>query len=282
MSQHIRLHNQQKGFVLIGMMFLMLLVAVTAVALNRRAGMQARMVTNQVSAIQTGFDQAAGFEETMWELTGDPCRRTDESGEEYDYNGTTYNRKALSSTVTGFTDAITISVTPPGGFKTMRSSYRYYIHPPIPAQKADKAIHQVCRDSSNNLYFAVPGKHTIYRRNASDQEIIEVAGNGTSGYSGDAGSATSAQLNKPYGVYVDTGGDIYIADTGNHCIRKVDYTSKNISTIAGSGYVDYTSSEENGPATDANLNKPHGIHMDTAGNIYITDTYNLNVSRNSY
>ena len=81
-----------------------------------------------------------------------------------------------------------------------------------------------------------------------------MAGNGTAGYSGDNGPATSAQLNTPYGVAVDAAGNLYIADTGNHRIRKV--SNGVITTVAGNGTPGY--SGDNGPATSAQLNRPDG------------------------
>jgi len=266
-----RKNNNQKGFVLIGMLFLMILIAVTAVALNRRAGLQAKMSAGRDRAVQTRFDQAAAVADAVWELTQNPFWRTDAAGVDYNYNGTAYNRKVLSSTVSGLTDAVTIAVAAPSGSRLLRSAFRYYIYPPIAVQQADKAAYKVCRDASNNLYFAVPDKHIVYRRNDSNQEIIEVAGNSTSGYSGDSAAAVDAQLNKPYGVFVDATGNIFIADTGNHCIRKVD-TSGNISTVAGTGVEGYTG--DGAAAISAQLNAPKGVFVDAASNIYVADTGN--------
>ena len=70
---------------------------------------------------------------------------------------------------------------------------------------------------------------------AQTREITNVAGNGTAGYSGDAGPATAATLNGPYGVTFDASGNVYIADRQNHRIRKVDAGSGIITTVAGSG-----------------------------------------------
>ena len=79
--------------------------------------------------------------------------------------------------------------------------------------------------------------------------ITTVAGNGTPGFSGDNGPATSAQLNDPYGVAVDSAGNLYIADTDNNRIRKV--SNGVITTVAGNGTPGY--SGDNGPATSAQL-----------------------------
>jgi sugar lactone lactonase YvrE len=125
-------------------------------------------------------------------------------------------------------------------------------------------------DASGNVYIADYGNNRI--RMVSPSGIITtVAGNGTSGYSGDSGSATNAELNEPYGVALDGFGNIYIADFGNGRIRKVN-TSGIITTVAGNGTYGY--SGDNGPATNAQLQAPSGVALDASGNIYIADIGN--------
>jgi sugar lactone lactonase YvrE len=94
-----------------------------------------------------------------------------------------------------------------------------------------------------------------------------IAGNGTPGYSGDNGPATSAELSFPFGVTVDGAGNLYIADTGNCRIRKVDANGI-ISTVAGNGLCGYNG--DNIAATSAGLD-PYGVAVDSAGNLYIAD-----------
>ncbi len=94
--------------------------------------------------------------------------------------------------------------------------------------------------------------------------ITTVAGNGTRGFSGDNGPASNAQLNNPYGVALDSTGNLDIADTGNHRIRKVD-TNGTITTVAGNGFPGF--SGDNGPASNAQLNNPTGVALDSAGNL---------------
>jgi len=109
------------------------------------------------------------------------------------------------------------------------------------------------------------------------QKIIStIAGNGTSGYAGDGGIATSAEINSPYGVAVDGSRNIYIADTGNDVIRKVDSTGK-ITTIAGTGVQGYNG--DGGQATSATLYSPTRAVADQAGNIYIADFYNNRIRK---
>ena len=125
-------------------------------------------------------------------------------------------------------------------------------------------------DSSNNLYIADTGNHVI--RKVSSGNISTVAGNSQLGFSGDGGYATSAQLTRPAGVTVDSKGQIYIADSGNHVVRLVTTDGK-ISTIAGNGAP--TRAGDGGLATAASLNNPMSIVLDEAsGAYYIADTDN--------
>ncbi|MEK5468799.1 S-layer homology domain-containing protein [Paenibacillus sp. FSL R7-0210] len=135
--------------------------------------------------------------------------------------------------------------------------------------------YEVAVDSSGNVYIADTFNHRI-RKVDTTGNISTLSGTGTEGYSGDGGAATSAQLNKPYGVAVDSSGNVYIADTINHRIRKVDKTG-NISTLSGTGTEGY--SGDGGAATSAQLNKPYGVAVDSSGNVYIADTINHRIRK---
>lgn len=106
---------------------------------------------------------------------------------------------------------------------------------------------------------------------ASGQVIVRCAGNYTSGYSGDGGPATAAQLNEAGGMYADNAGNVYIADFANNVVRKVN-SAGIISTIAGNNTQGY--SGDGGPATAAQLYHPTGVAMDGASNLYIADAFN--------
>jgi len=134
---------------------------------------------------------------------------------------------------------------------------------------------QVVTDASGNIYFAELDNNVI-RKISTSGIISTVAGNGTAGFSGDAGQATAAELNQPYGVAVDPAGNIYIGDAFNNRIRKVN-TSGIITTIAGTGTGAY--SGDGGLATAAELWIPTYIRLDNSGNLYICDNQNQRVRK---
>ncbi len=123
----------------------------------------------------------------------------------------------------------------------------------------------VTLDSSGNLYIADRYNNRI-RKVAPDGTISTVAGTGSSGYSGDGGPADQAQLYWPFGVVLDSSGNLYITDYSNHRIRKVA-PDGTISTVAGTDASG--SAGDGGPAVQATLSSPAGIAMDGAGNLYV-------------
>jgi uncharacterized protein YjiK len=131
----------------------------------------------------------------------------------------------------------------------------------------------VAVDAAGNLYIADAGNSRV-RKVSTSGTITTVAGSGTFGFSGDGGPATDAGLNSPVGVTVDAAGNLYIADSGNHRVRKVS-TSGTITTVAGDGTFGF--SGDGGPATNASLNIPYGVAVDAAGNLYIADPGNSRV-----
>jgi sugar lactone lactonase YvrE len=135
----------------------------------------------------------------------------------------------------------------------------------------------VAIDSSNNVYFADSSNHVIRKINVTTGTMTVIAGSGSSGFSGDGGAATSAKLNSPKGVAIDSSGNLYIADTSNHRIRKIDASTGNIATIAGTGTG--TFGGDNAAATAARVNSPQGVAVDSSGNVYIADTSNNRIRK---
>jgi uncharacterized protein (TIGR03437 family) len=129
----------------------------------------------------------------------------------------------------------------------------------------------VAVDAAGNVYIADFGNSRVRKVSASGATIGTVAGNGSTGYSGDGGPAAKAQLNGPQGVAVDAAGNLYIADTENNAIREVTPAGL-IATVAGNGLAGY--SGDGGQATSAQVGNPVGVTVDAAGDIFTLDASN--------
>jgi hypothetical protein len=130
-------------------------------------------------------------------------------------------------------------------------------------------------DSAGNVYSVDTGACVVREITPAGSSTI-VAGilNGC-GYNTDGISATTAQLSQPYGVALDTAGNIYIGDAGNNRVRKVTISTGLISTIAGTGNCGF--SGDTGPATSAELCSPSGVAVDSLGRVFIADYSNFRV-----
>ena len=138
----------------------------------------------------------------------------------------------------------------------------------------------VAADGTGNVYIADAGNRLIRKVDATGT-ITTVAGRGEIRFSGDGGPAVQAQLDSPSGVAADGAGNVYIADSDNHRIRKVDATGT-ITTFAGSGATGFVGggfSGDGGPAVQAQLDSPSGVAADGAGNVYIADVSNSRIRK---
>lgn len=133
----------------------------------------------------------------------------------------------------------------------------------------------VAVDSSGNLYIADAYNSRV--RKVAANRITTLAGNGEFDYSGDGGAATSAALNYPLGLAVDKAGNVFIADTDNSVVRRVDAQTGIITTVAGNGKFEF--SGDGKPATEAGLYLPEAVALDAAGNLFISDSFNDRVRR---
>ncbi|MHB1021279.1 MAG: Ig-like domain repeat protein [Acidobacteriaceae bacterium] len=128
-------------------------------------------------------------------------------------------------------------------------------------------------DAAGNLYLSDPGNQRIRKVDAVSNKISTIAGDGSAGVTGDGGLAIYANLNTPAGLAIDGAGNLYIADSNNHAIRRVDANTGIITTVAGTiGHPGY--SGDGGAATSAELNTPEGVAFDNNGDLYIADTGN--------
>ena len=148
-----------------------------------------------------------------------------------------------------------------------------------PATQASIRAAGVAIDALGNLYISDYSNHVIRRVSATSQIITTFAGSGTAGSSGDGGVATAARLNEPHGMAVDPSGTfLYVSDSGNHKIRRIDLSSMIINTVAGNGTAGF--SGDSGPATQATLNlNRSGIGFDPAGDLYIADSFNHRIRK---
>jgi sugar lactone lactonase YvrE len=135
-------------------------------------------------------------------------------------------------------------------------------------------------DGSDNVFIADTSRNRILEVTAAGK-ILVVAGTGKAGYTGDGSPGPAARLSQPAGVAVDADDNVYVADSSNNVVRRVDGSSGVITTVAG----DYAAglagndclggySGDGGPATSALLNDPQGVAIDGAGDLFIADTFN--------
>ena len=131
----------------------------------------------------------------------------------------------------------------------------------------------VAVDASGNLYVADTGNNAIRRIDAITSKVTTLAGSGSSGFSNGVG--TNASFGLPFGICVDGNTNIYVADTGNHLIRRIDARTTNVTTYAGNGTQGYS----NAVGIRASFNQPFGICVDAAGNLEIADAGNNAIRR---
>ena len=135
----------------------------------------------------------------------------------------------------------------------------------------------LCFDSEGRLYIADWGNNRIRRVDLSTGVISTIGGNGIAGYSGDGNLATNATLNTPVQVFTDHEDNILIAEPMTATIRRITQSTGIINTIAGTGVAGY--SGDNGLATDAKLDQPSGIYVDSQSNIFIAEFGNGTVRK---
>lgn len=129
----------------------------------------------------------------------------------------------------------------------------------------------------DTLWVALREGHSVWKIDLHDRKWRHVAGTGKIGFTGDGGPASKATFNGPKGIAVGPQGNVYVVDTENQAIRKIDMEGGGITTIAGYGPPARGYGGDDGDATKAKLDRPHGICVDSEGNVYIGDTNNHRV-----
>lgn len=129
------------------------------------------------------------------------------------------------------------------------------------------------------LWIALREGHSVWRMDLPSGVLQHVAGTGKSGFTGDGGPAKEATFDGPKGIAIGPDKCVYVADTENHAIRKIDLATGIISTVAGAGPMHKGGTGDGGPATSATMDRPHGICLGPDGALYIGDTLNHRVRR---
>jgi sugar lactone lactonase YvrE len=132
-------------------------------------------------------------------------------------------------------------------------------------------------DSAGDLFIADSHNHRIREVSSATGTITTIAGTGAPGFSGDGGPAKAAQLDLPTALALDASGNLYVADTNNHRVRRIASAAGVIATVAGNGIEAFAG--DNGPATSASIDSPNGLALDSSGNLYIADTHNGRLRR---
>ncbi len=135
----------------------------------------------------------------------------------------------------------------------------------------------VAVDSAGNVYVSDTHNQRVRKLSAATGLLESVAGTGVHGFAGDGGAAGSALLDTPTALAISAAGDLYIADTGNHRVRKISAGTGVITTVAGTGRQGF--SGDGGAAVAAAVDSPAGLALDGSGNLYIADTHNQRVRR---
>ena len=164
----------------------------------------------------------------------------------------------------------------PGDIITIAGQNIYDNGPATQARLASLFGSGMAKDAAGNIYFSDSGNHRVRKIDINTGIITTVVGNGAWGYTGDGGLATAATVRDPMGLAFDAAGNLYIADAGNHRIRKVTPAGV-ISTVAGTGTAGYSGDE--GPAEYAGINYPRGLTLDPSGNLYIADCNNHRIRK---
>jgi hypothetical protein len=222
-----QLHNNQKGFLLISVIFIMLLMAVSIFSINYYSSTQIRMASNQTDSVQTGYDLKAIIEQSVWKLTDNLFWRTspgDLPDPPYDTSYTHIVRNAgpyddPTDPLFDYRDAVTIQVTPNGASQSLQRSFRYYTKT-LSGLSLDHP-EKITMTPSGNLLIADKLHHKVIQVNPADTSAINViAGTGSSGEDLDPGEydlyygSNRPRLDSPQAaIYDPSDTSYYIADT---------------------------------------------------------------------
>jgi sugar lactone lactonase YvrE len=173
-------------------------------------------------------------------------------------------------------DPVPLALLPAGQITTIAGGATF-IGDGVDARSSELLPWKSAVDAFGDAYVVDYLHNRIRKVSSTTGVIITVAGTGEANFSGDGGLATAATLNSPEGLAIDPAGNLFIADTGNHRIRKISVSSGIITTIAGDGVSRFAG--DGGPAIAASLSVPGDVAIDPAGNLIIADSGNNRIRR---
>lgn len=139
------------------------------------------------------------------------------------------------------------------------------------------APYGIAVDAAGNIYFS-DSQNNMVRKISTTGTITRIAGIGVQGYGGDGGNAVDALLNLPTGLTVDPAGNVFVADTQNHRIRRIGTDGK-IATVLGTGQPNFDADSDGKPGDQVPIFYPEGVALDSAGNLYVADTFNHRIRK---
>ncbi|HEX6548691.1 MAG TPA: LuxR C-terminal-related transcriptional regulator [Candidatus Dormibacteraeota bacterium] len=200
--------------------------------------------------------------------------------------GTLYPRSGVNATSSNLLEIANIALAGDGTLYVTTFAAKVFavgpdhalreIAPPSPKPQLWTPIGLAADPLTGDLYLTSMLGHSVWR--LSNGALSRFAGTGTAGFAGDGLAAISAQFTEPTGLAFDRAGNLFVADTGNNRVSRIDRATGIITTIAGSDSI-YGYSGDGGPGTRARLALPMGLAVDAAGDLFIADTENNRVRR---
>lgn len=286
-------NSREEGFSLVVVMVFIALLSSLAIIAVRMSGLTASSMYGESKGKQAYYIAEAAYQHALFKLNQSSVWRGDLLDQPF--AGGTYS---LNVSQTSPIDDLTITAV--GSFAGTERTIVRVIPPPVkpfiivafagtgvsgssgdggPALNARfSSPRGLAFDAAENLYVADTSNHRVRKVDKVTKIVTKVAGT-NQGFSGDNGLATNAQLASPEGVAVNQAGDIYIADTTNCRIRKVAASTGIITTYAGTGTCGFNPPDDGGLATDARLDSPGDVVVDSNGNLYIADTSNCRIRK---